>query len=178
MWTCESIRPGMAVVPPASITTSHASISCAAAVPTETMRPSSQTMLSPSTNGARQSPEQMVPMLVMATRMVQPAILWGDIGLSVRSRESGNPVLDTKAFCAGSPLSRGRTEKDCASNMTLKLFFRLQRQAHRVAGRDRALDRDGRLQVHARLLGRGVDSGRAGRQMIEPGAGLVAERSP
>src|SRR6266702_858831 len=49
---------------------------------------------------------------------------------------------------------------------------------HAPAGRHRALDGDGGFQVDAGLLGRGVDRRRAGCEMIEPGAGLVAERPP
>ncbi len=67
----------MAVVRSASITTSQVSISLAAAVPTETMRPCSQTMLSPCANGAFQSPETMVPILVIATRMDQSSTCSG-----------------------------------------------------------------------------------------------------
>ena len=48
----------------------------------------------------------------------------------------------------------------------------------RLAGRHRALDRDGRFQVDPGLLGRGVNGRRSGREMIEPGARLVAERAP
>ena len=43
-----------------------------------------------------------------------------------------------------------------------------------MAGRRRALDRDGGLQIDADPLGGGVDRGRAGRATVEAGAGLVA----
>src|SRR5262249_57910527 len=61
---------------------------------------------------------------------------------------------------------------------SLVLLFHLQRQAHRLAGGGSALDGDRRFQIDARLLRRGMDRGRAGREMIEPGARLVAERTP
>src|ERR1700744_1686480 len=69
MWTWESIRPGIAVMPPASITTSQASTAAAFAVPALTILPSWLMTVSPSTNGACQSPETMVPRLVIATFM-------------------------------------------------------------------------------------------------------------
>ncbi len=47
----------MAVMPPASITTSAASTACADAVPTEAMRSPSLTIVSPFAKGLRQSPE-------------------------------------------------------------------------------------------------------------------------
>src|SRR5215471_15640358 len=72
MWTCESIRPGIAVIPPASTTTSAASISAGGAVPTRSMRLPSVTMVSPTTKGARQSPETICPRLMIATFMTRP----------------------------------------------------------------------------------------------------------
>src|SRR5262249_1672494 len=72
MCTCESIRPGTAVVPAASITTSQASTSRAAAVPTPTMRSPSVRIGSPFRRGAARAPETMVPMLTIATRIGPP----------------------------------------------------------------------------------------------------------
>ena len=59
-----------------------------------------------------------------------------------------------------------------------KAALSLERQAHWPAGRDGALDRDRRFEIDARLGRRGVDGRLAGSEVIEPGAGLVAERSP
>jgi hypothetical protein len=67
MWTCESINPGIAVMPPASITTSALSTAAAAAVPTSVMRSPSLMIVSPAANGARQSPETICPRLTIAT---------------------------------------------------------------------------------------------------------------
>src|SRR5262245_30518862 len=75
MWTCESISPGTAVVRSASITTSQASTSLDAAVPTLTMRSPSVIMVSPLTRGSPRSPETMVPILTIATRMPLPSSL-------------------------------------------------------------------------------------------------------
>src|SRR3974390_2318747 len=69
MCTCESIRPGMAVMPSASITTSAASTSAADAVPTRTMRSPSVTIVSPDMNGSRQLPDTMRPRLTTAIFM-------------------------------------------------------------------------------------------------------------
>src|ERR1700750_139554 len=66
MWTWESIRPGIAVMPPASATTSAASTAAAEAVPTDTIFPPSVRMVSPATNGLCQSPDTISPRLVMA----------------------------------------------------------------------------------------------------------------
>src|SRR5207244_951355 len=64
------------------------------------------------------------------------------------------------------------------TNQLPRLRSPLKRQSHRLSGYRRALDGDGRLQVDAGLRGRGVDGRRAGGEMIEPGARLVAEWSP
>src|SRR4030081_3072522 len=72
MCTCESISPGMAVVRAASITASQASTTLADAVPTATMRSPSVMMGSPLADGSFRSPETIVPILTMATRMVSP----------------------------------------------------------------------------------------------------------
>jgi hypothetical protein len=61
----------MAVAPPASITTSQRSTSRADAVPMDSIFSFCVMMVSPGTKGARQSPETMVPMLVMATRIAK-----------------------------------------------------------------------------------------------------------
>src|ERR1700720_38844 len=53
-----------------------------------------------------------------------------------------------------------------------------QRQPHRLPARHRALDRNGSLEIDARLRRRRVHGRGAGREVIEPGAGLVAERAP
>src|SRR5262249_10657504 len=71
-----------------------------------------------------------------------------------------------------------RISVDASCGVQPALLFHLQRQAHRLLGRGGAFDGDRRLQIDARLLGRGMDRGRAGREMIEPGARLVAERTP
>src|SRR5262249_5029700 len=103
--------------------------------------------------------------------------------LSVHSRESGNPPLrvpgeqsetrdpESRSVALG-PRLRGDERRG------EPLLFHLQRQPYRLAGGGRALDGDGRFQIDARLLGRGMDRVRASREMIEPGAGLVAERAP
>src|SRR5215218_7524153 len=59
----------MAVAPSASITTSHAAICEAEAVPTWTMLPSSMTIESPGATGSRQSPVRMTPRLTIAVFM-------------------------------------------------------------------------------------------------------------
>src|SRR5215831_16275974 len=69
MWTCESIRPGMAVIPPASMTTSAASTSEADTVPARVMRSPSVRIVSPATKGSRQFPETIWPRLTMASFM-------------------------------------------------------------------------------------------------------------
>src|SRR5262249_15481605 len=118
--------------------------------------------------------------------------------LSVHSRESGNPPLrvpgersetrdpESRSVALGprnggpaTPASRGAPRGDERRGKRAEpLLFHLQRQAHRLAGGGRALDGDGRFQIDARLLRRGMDRGRASREMIEPGARLVAERAP
>src|SRR4051794_4314020 len=72
MCTCESIRPGHAVVPFASTTKSHASTSWDDTVPTRLMRSSWIRIESPATNGSRQSPLTMVPMFTIAIFMRAP----------------------------------------------------------------------------------------------------------
>src|SRR5262249_53936009 len=69
MCTCESISPGIAVVPPASIMTSHASTAAAGAVPTDTMRSSSVRMVSPASSGSSKSPDTIEPTFTMAMRI-------------------------------------------------------------------------------------------------------------
>ena len=54
-------------MPPASITTSALSTAPAAAVPTETMRSPSVTIVSPDANGSRQLPDTICPRLTIAT---------------------------------------------------------------------------------------------------------------
>src|SRR3979490_420977 len=71
MWTWLSIRPGIAVAPPASMTTSQPSISAALAVPTRAIRSPSSRMVSPLANGALRSPVTMVPRLTTALRMIR-----------------------------------------------------------------------------------------------------------
>src|SRR5262249_33248889 len=63
------MRPGIAVVPPASITTAQLSTVAAEAVPTEVSFPSCMITVSPGTIGSRQSPDTMTPILLTATRM-------------------------------------------------------------------------------------------------------------
>src|SRR3974390_586166 len=69
MCTCESIRPGMAVMPSASITTSAAPPSACDAVLTRTIRSPSVTIVSPDINGSRQLPDTMRPRLTTAIFM-------------------------------------------------------------------------------------------------------------
>src|SRR4051794_16808347 len=69
MWTWLSIRPGIAIAPPASITTSQAASCAALAVPTEVILPSAIRMASPAAVGLRQSPVTMVPRLTIAVFM-------------------------------------------------------------------------------------------------------------
>src|SRR5712691_7113043 len=64
----------MAVVRSASITRSQASTSAAGATPTVTIRSPSVMIVSPLTKGSFRSPETIVPMLTIATRMVPPAL--------------------------------------------------------------------------------------------------------
>src|SRR5215468_5264061 len=73
MCTCESIRPGIAVMPSASITTSASSVATEDAVPTEAICPPSTMIVSPWVNGSRQSPEMIWPRLTIATFMA-PAV--------------------------------------------------------------------------------------------------------
>src|SRR5690348_3506688 len=67
MCTCESIRPGIAVMPSASMTTSAASTCAADAVPTDVILPFSVRIQSPLTNGSFQLPETIWPILTIAT---------------------------------------------------------------------------------------------------------------
>src|SRR5262249_61134388 len=85
MWTCESMRPGMAVAPSASMTTPHPDPAAADAVPTDVMAPCSITTVSPAANGCRQSPLTMVPRLTMAVFTASPAgeVLLDPVGVIV-----------------------------------------------------------------------------------------------
>jgi len=69
MWTWLSISPGIAIAPPASITTSQADSCVAFAVPTDVILPSSMRIVSPAVVGLRQSPVTMVPRLTIAVFM-------------------------------------------------------------------------------------------------------------
>src|SRR3954451_8896450 len=69
MCTCESIRPGIAVIPSASITTSAASTCADDAVPTEVILPLSVRIESPLANGSFQLPETIWPRLTIAIFM-------------------------------------------------------------------------------------------------------------
>src|SRR6516164_4861395 len=82
--------------------------------------------------------------------------------------------------CAGTTANEliSRISVDGSCWVQPALLFHLQRQPHRLPGSRRALDGDGRLQIDARLLRRGMDRGRAGCEMIEPGPRLVAEWAP
>src|SRR5689334_11307198 len=66
MCTCESMRPGMAIAPSASITTSHAETWAAVAVPTWSILPALITIESPAATGSRQSPERIAPRFTIA----------------------------------------------------------------------------------------------------------------
>src|SRR5579864_4773027 len=67
MWTWESIRPGIAIMPPASISTSQSAT--LPPLPTETILPSSSMMVSPAATGAAISPECIFAILQIATFM-------------------------------------------------------------------------------------------------------------
>src|SRR5215831_14957533 len=62
-WQCESMRPGMTVLPRASITVSA---STSRPRPTAEIAPSTTTTLSPSSNGRAMSPDTMAPMFLMS----------------------------------------------------------------------------------------------------------------
>src|SRR5215472_4464384 len=61
-WQCESMRPGMTVLPRASITVSA---STSRPRPTAEIAPSATTTLSPFSNGRAMSPDTMAPMFLM-----------------------------------------------------------------------------------------------------------------
>src|SRR5215470_12487471 len=87
------------------------------------------------------------------------------------------PTPDPSPQGGGENSAAPRRNRTNDSSLLNPLLFHLQRQPHGLAGGGRALDGDRRFQIDARLLGRGMDRGRAGREMIEPGARLVAERT-
>src|SRR5215472_1971192 len=62
-WQCESMRPGMTVLPRASITVSA---STSRPRPTAEIAPSATTTLSPFSNGRAMSPDTMAPMFLMS----------------------------------------------------------------------------------------------------------------
>src|SRR5262249_39969562 len=68
------MRPGIAVMPPASMTTSAASTAATEAVPTLTMRSPSVRIVSPTAIGLRQSPETITPRLVTAIFMTAASV--------------------------------------------------------------------------------------------------------
>src|SRR2546423_12501042 len=114
-------------MPPPSITTSALSTSCASAVPTEAMRPSSVIIVSPETNGLCQSPETIAARLQIATFIeTSPA----------HSRASGDPEPG-----AGSPLSRGRAEGLASFGFAVRAALQLIRQ---VVGRHQIVHHAGR----------------------------------
>src|SRR5581483_1850608 len=67
MCTCESIRPGIAIMPPASMATSQSLVS--PPEPIETIRPSAMITVSPAATGAARSPLRIFPILKTATFM-------------------------------------------------------------------------------------------------------------
>src|SRR3984893_13596617 len=72
MWTWESIRPAMPIMPPASTAPSHSAAS--PPVPTATILPSSRMMVSPAAMGAAISPERIFPILQIATFMASSSL--------------------------------------------------------------------------------------------------------
>src|SRR5580704_6216723 len=72
MWTWESIRPGIAIMPPASMATSQSA--ALPPVPTETILPSSRMMASPAATGAAISPERIFAILKIATFMASASL--------------------------------------------------------------------------------------------------------
>src|SRR6185437_2418065 len=65
MWTWESIRPGIAVMPPASISTSYSP--SLPPVPTDSILPAVRMIVSPTAVGAARSPVRILPRLKIAT---------------------------------------------------------------------------------------------------------------
>src|SRR3984957_20159953 len=72
MWTWESIRPGMAIMPPASMATSQSEV--LPPVPTETILPSSRMIVSPAATGAAISPERIFAIFQIATFMASASL--------------------------------------------------------------------------------------------------------
>src|SRR4051794_22956080 len=103
----------------------------------------------------------------------------GGVSFRYLAQEFTPPRLTSRyARCFADPPPPGEGEACALIGRTIArshLVLRLQRQADRLAGCHRAFDGDGRFQVDAGLLGRGVNGRRPGRQVIEPGARLVAE---
>src|SRR5262245_62577798 len=143
MWTWESIRPGIAVMPPASITTSAASTACAEAVPTETMRSPSVRMASPRPSGLCQSPVTICPILTIAVFIARPSCPH-----SVRGQRGGKIVachgvvhhlgrarpVERAVAVAGGDEARARVE-----HLVLRVA-RAELRADRVPGELQELD--------------------------------------
>src|SRR5688500_20246586 len=94
------MRPGMAVAPSASMTTSQPSTALAETDPTSRILPSSMRIESPLTYGSRHSPEMIVPRLTMAVFMRSPERLRKPV-LSLRlvAREPADARIETPAVC-------------------------------------------------------------------------------
>src|SRR5581483_3680358 len=90
------MRPGQAVVPFASTTTSHCSISSALTLPTFEKRPSAIMIASPSTKGLRQSPLTIVPILTMAIRITQllPSLAQSVLADDFIDAVTADPVIE------------------------------------------------------------------------------------
>src|SRR5580704_3419439 len=66
------MRPGMAIMPPASMATSQSEV--LPPEPTETILPSSRIMVSPAATGAAISPERIFPILQIASFMASSSL--------------------------------------------------------------------------------------------------------
>src|SRR5712691_5804174 len=99
-----------------------------------------------------------------------------------RSQAVISTPLEYWVSATGHPIARARWNpargRQSRNVKRLVLLLDLQRQAHGLAGRHRALDGDGGLEIDTGLLRRAMNGRRAGREVIEPGARLVAERAP
>src|SRR6516162_2040812 len=130
MCTCESMRPGIAVVPSASMTTSQPSTSAAGAVPTDANLPSSAMTVSPGMKGTRQSPETMAPILVMATRIDVRSSPPRSLGVMCVQRTIDRSFRGSESD--GLPIRRQRRRDIVKAAVTLAAFGALGSPAARA----------------------------------------------
>src|SRR5262245_31532731 len=127
------MRPGIAVIPPASMTTSAASTAAAEAVPTLTMLPPSVRIASPAEIGLRQSPATIAPRLVTAILMTT-ASMPGFAQLVVE-RVGAEQVLDQPdcriPIVGAEAVPGGHEARTCVEHLVL-LMAGAEFRSHRV----------------------------------------------